>query len=528
MQVWSELEGKSCQAPQSSLPMARFLQRGLGALYRRYAECEERSIVPKSDDPLTKLSVKQAAKEIREGKLSSSDLVRAYYRRLKHVNLYINAVTETFEGEALEEARKVDDYIRNLDKNSEEFKNLPSTKPLLGIPVSIKSAFQVKGHRNISGLPHRRDIPLCAEDAPAVQRIRSAGGIPYCYTNVPDGCLWIESSNKIHGTTSSPYDNRTTSGGSSGGEGALISAEGSVIGIGSDLAGSIRIPALFNGIFGLKPVNDIPIEGHYPSVETDEMKIMASIGPLARYAEDLTVLYSVLSATPIPSNFELIKPTKVLQYFPPVGVIHPLDDDVKNAVPRVVNALTHQFGVKSEDFELPTIEKIVEWYVNEVRDPSRPAFKGTVNPNPSDFEGFTGTLKLLFGLSKSTFGSVYGEKVLTTPNDHKTYNKLHNELLEYRQKLNNILKDDVILVAPSLPLTHFFHNELIIRQTDWISTAMFSVLGVPVATVPLGLDSNGYPVGVQLVTARGNNYLLLRMQEVLEKTFGGWRPAERH
>lgn len=107
--------------------------------------------------------------------------------------------------------------------------------------------------------------------------------------------MWIESSNKIFGTTNSPYDNRTTCGGSSGGEGSVISSQGSLIGLGSDLGGSLRIPAMFNGIFSLKSVHTVSLKGHYPSTALDDydFNLVAAAGPMTRYAEDMPAYFSV-------------------------------------------------------------------------------------------------------------------------------------------------------------------------------------------------------------------------------------------
>ncbi|KIH48899.1 hypothetical protein ANCDUO_21028, partial [Ancylostoma duodenale] len=116
--------------------------------------------------------------------------------------------------------------------------------------------------------------------------MEAAGAILIAITNVPEACYWLESSNGIYGLTKNPYDSRRIVGGSSGGEGALISAAGSVIGIGSDIGGSIRIPSFMNGIFGLKPTPGVvPLDGHVPMPKGFQTE-MLRVGPMCRYVED--------------------------------------------------------------------------------------------------------------------------------------------------------------------------------------------------------------------------------------------------
>ncbi|CAD5216642.1 unnamed protein product [Bursaphelenchus xylophilus] len=496
------------------------------ALYKLYCQLEARVVTPESDNHLTKLSASEAAKKIREGELSSYALVKAYFNRIRFVNGFINAVAESFEAEALEEARRVDDYIQKLDKASEEYKNLEITKPLLGVPVSVKSSFDVKGHRTISGLTWRRNLPPVGDDAVAVERIRSAGGIPHCHTNVPDACLWIETFNKVFGTTSSPYDNRTTCGGSSGGEGAIISAEGSVIGIGTDIGGSVRMPAILNGIFSLKPVDDIPLDGHFPGGEGDDLHLMAGVGLLARYAHDLAIFYSALSYIPIPDNYINLKPTKIYTVICISDEHNELSDVIRNAVPKVVNALGEKFEVEVEELEIPKQNKIMEWYFNEINDPKLGTFTGAVFPFDDNVNLIAEKLKSLVGIGQVNPGTVECLQMFNQPRGLQEYTRIHNELLEYRVKINQILSDDVLVVAPSLPRNHYFHRELLFTPRDFFLTGIFNVLALPAAIAPIGLDNQGYPVTVQLAAKRGNDFLLTRTQEHIHDIFGGWKPPK--
>jgi fatty acid amide hydrolase 2 len=166
--------------------------------------------------------------------------------------------------------------------------------PLLGVPCTIKESFAVKGMPNCAGLLARRDH-RAETTAPSVQRLIDAGAIPLGLTNISELTLWCESDNRVYGRSSTPYDSSSAAGGSSGGEGAAVGSGASPFGLGSDIAGSIRIPAFFCGVFGHKPSNGlVPHTGSYP-VPHGEAKRLLGFGPLARRAEDLMPVLRILS-----------------------------------------------------------------------------------------------------------------------------------------------------------------------------------------------------------------------------------------
>eukprot|EP01089_Gocevia_fonbrunei_P016444 TRINITY_DN5090_c0_g1_i4.p1 TRINITY_DN5090_c0_g1~~TRINITY_DN5090_c0_g1_i4.p1 ORF type:complete len:166 (-),score=29.07 TRINITY_DN5090_c0_g1_i4:232-729(-) len=145
-----------------------------------------------------------------------------------------------------------------------------------------------------SGLKSRLGV-ISNQDAEVVNRLRKAGAIPLGVTNTSELCMWMESYNKCYGRTNNPYDLQRTCGGSSGGEGSIVAACGSPFGLGSDIGGSIRMPAYFNGIFGHKCTGGlISNDGQYP-IAVNEANLYLSTGPMCRYASDLMPLLSVMS-----------------------------------------------------------------------------------------------------------------------------------------------------------------------------------------------------------------------------------------
>ena len=224
---------------------------------------------------LTRRSATDLARAIREREVTSREVVERHIEVLRRANL--NAVVVTRFDEALEEADAADERVASGEAD------LPH---VLGVPCTIKESFAVAGLPNSAGLLSRKGKPA-TETAPAAQRLLDAGPILLGLTNLSELTMWIESDNRTYGRTVNAYDRRRTAGGSSGGEGAAIGAGGSPIGIGSDLGGSIRLPAFFNGVFGHKPsTGAVPMTGHFPNSEGDAMR-RAVAGPLARRAEDL-------------------------------------------------------------------------------------------------------------------------------------------------------------------------------------------------------------------------------------------------
>ncbi|KAK6053141.1 Amidase [Cooperia oncophora] len=222
--------------------------------------------------------------------LRPSQLVEAYIHRIEQVNPLINAAVVTLFDEARETAKKYDEQLNEL--NDDALDDLFSRRPLFGIPFSCKDSLEVEGQIVTSGSYYRKNN-RCTKTAVAVQRVRDAGGILIAITNVPELCAWIESTNVVYGRSRNPYDLRRIVGGSSGGEGALLSAAGTPVGVGSDVGGSIRIPSFVNGIFGLMPTPGfIPLTGHSPEPVGYKTQMLRN-GPMCRYVEDIPLLYKV-------------------------------------------------------------------------------------------------------------------------------------------------------------------------------------------------------------------------------------------
>jgi len=184
-------------------------------------------------NPVLTLSGTAQARLIREGQISSEELIGAHLARIEEVNPGLNAVVEVLREEALTAARGSDDRRSRGDAGG----------PLEGVPFSVKDSIEVRGTVCSAGTLGYRNNAKSTRDATLVSRLRGAGAIPLARTNLPDLLFAFESDNLIFGRTNNPYDATRSSGGSSGGEAALIAACGSPFGLGSDAAGSVRLPA---------------------------------------------------------------------------------------------------------------------------------------------------------------------------------------------------------------------------------------------------------------------------------------------
>jgi len=222
---------------------------------------------------------------LRLGELSSEQLVRQHLERLSQTQPLINGATRVYQEQALAEARRLD---ATGDKNL----------PLFGLPCSVKETFGLAGEEVTAGSLRMQPEPH-HNDAVIVQRLKDAGAIVIARSNVPEFAMTAESSNPRFGRTNNPLDFSRVAGGSTGGEGALIGSGASVFGVGSDILGSIRIPAAFCGIVGFKPHSGgVDNTGTWPAV-TGNTRAWHALGPLARSVRDAQLIYNVIAKEPV-------------------------------------------------------------------------------------------------------------------------------------------------------------------------------------------------------------------------------------
>ncbi|RMB98191.1 hypothetical protein DUI87_25094 [Hirundo rustica rustica] len=423
------------------------------------------------------------------------EVVEAYVERIKEVNPLINAVVKDRFEEALQEARQVDKLLSEGpgdDCLEEKF-------PLLGVPITVKEAFSLYGMPNTSGLVNRRNV-IATSDATVVSRLKQAGAIPLGVTNCSELCMWYESSNRVYGRTNNPYDLQRIVGGSSGGEGSVLAAACSVIGVGSDIGGSIRMPAFFNGVFGHKPTTGVvPNDGQFPDAHGVRTSYLCT-GPMCRYAEDLEPVLRVM-AGPGVSKLKLNEKVSLekikfhcMDHDGGSIFVSPVDKEILQAQKKVVEHLESDLGVRVQRVAIHKMKYSFQiWSAMMSSQDSK------------------GQVCQTLGLT---------EKLVNLNLSGKA--KLVSMGKSLQEEMEALLGSDGVLLYPSHPTIAPKHHSPICMPFNFAYTAIFNVLGLPVTQCPLGLGSEGLPLGIQLVAAAYNDHLTLAVARYLEKAFGGW------
>lgn len=235
---------------------------------------------------MTALGASALAAKIRDREYSCRQVAEAFLHQAAVAHQLTNCLTEIFFVEALEHAQQLDHVLQATGN---------TIGPLHGVPVSVKDHFNVKGQRTTAGYICFADLPVKNSDAHIVDILRNAGAVLYAKTNNPQCMMALETVSNIYGRTLNPWNTDLGAGGSSGGEGALLALHGSSLGVGSDLGGSVRVPAAFNGLYAFKPsANRVPMFGLECTMVGFE-SIMAVAGPIGHSVEDLELFFQLVS-----------------------------------------------------------------------------------------------------------------------------------------------------------------------------------------------------------------------------------------
>jgi amidase len=469
---------------------------------------------------------------LRRGDVSSVELVEACIARIEEVNPSLNAVVAKDYERAREAARAADDArSRGRDLGA-----------LHGLPITVKDSLQTAGLVTTSGaLSLRNFVPR--EDAVVVGRARSAGAVLLGKTNLPIFASDWQSYNDVYGRTNNPWDLARTVGGSSGGSAASLAAGFVPLEIGSDIAGSIRTPAHYCGVYGHKPSHGIlPPRGHIPGPPgTRSEPDLAVVGPMARTARDLMLALEVLAGPD-----ELAATAWKLELPPPraerledfrVGYwledpLCPVDASVRTVLEETIEALRPQ--VQLVDVKLPfKLEDVVPRYVRllfGVIGPDMPALLKALTRILLPHYAIVDRLGLPSDLvSKSASRGMH--------QSHADWNRANEGRTRLRWTCHELFRDIDVLLTPVAPVVAFPHqtsgNHLTRRimvdghkrpYTDhipWIALASAAYL--PATSAPAGLTSEGLPVNVQIIGPYLGDKTTLRFAELLAETRGGFR-----
>ncbi len=476
-------------------------------------------------DKLLTMSGVKLAGLIRKREVSSAEVVETHIRQIQKVNPIINAVVKDRFEQARQEAKQADDLVRS--------KPAESLPPFCGVPCTIKECFQLTGMPNASGMVSRKNI-ISREDASAVARVRKAGALPLGVTNTSELCMWYESYNNVYGRTNNPYNPAHIVGGSSGGEGAIIAAGGSPFGIGSDIGGSIRMPAFFNGVFGHKPTGGlVPATGQYPTAENEALTYL-STGPLARRAEDLMPLLRIIAGPdgkdPSTREFKLGDPATVkisglnVINVPDNGS-HKVSEDLRQAQQKVADYLGSK-GAKVKTVHLEKLKSSIDIWSSSIDDATKTLYRNLLGDG-KDISPIWELLKFPFGASPHTLPSIVLALIENIPRMMPSRLKKFVELgKELRAELIQMIGPNGVMLYPSFANPAPKHNAPLISPFKYAYTAIINIMTFPVTQTPLGLNQQGLPLGVQVAGIPGNDHLTIAVGLELEKAFGGWAPPE--
>ncbi len=474
------------------------------------------------------LSAVEISEMIGQKRISPSELLDAYIARVEKYNPRLNAIVHYDFERARGAARAADELIARGGE-------LP---PLLGLPCTIKDSLEVAGMTSTGGILSLKDhIP--ANDADVVARVRVAGANIFGKTNVPYTSGDFQSFNDIYGVTNNPYDLARTPGGSSGGPAAAVAAGLSAFEIGSDIGGSIRLPAHFCGLFGLKTSYGIvPMRGHIPpppgSLAPSDLSVA---GPLTRSARDLTLILDSI-AGPADNN-----PAGRLD-IPPARVKDPkdlrvavwLEDDFTNvdkeSIALIESAAKALAGAGAKvDFDARPDFTLREAFVNyalilyaivadgfpdPVRDQMIEAAR-TVDPDDTSHTALQARATVL---------------------NYSEWLALNQTRESHRAKWADFFKSHDALLCPVTPVPAFLHDHrgMTKRRLDvngaeqpyldlihWAGLATGSFL--PAAVAPVGQTKTGLPVGVQIIGPWLEDRTPIAVAAMLEDLIGGFVPA---
>ena len=464
-------------------------------------------------------------------RISASELLAHTIARIEALDVPINAIIIRDFDRARDAARAADAALGRGDR-----------LPLLGIPVTLKEPFNVAGLPTTWGFPQFKDFRP-TEDALVVARLKAAGAVIIGKTNIPIGLRDFQSYNEIYGATNNPWDLGRSPGGSSGGSGAALAAGFGPLSIGSDIGGSIRVPAHFCGVFGHKPsLGLVPLRGYSlpPAPPVPGQGDLAVVGPMTRTAPDLALSLDVIAgpdetrdgvgyrlALPAPRhdqlrNFRIL----VIDTHP----LMPTGDAVRSAIRRLADRLGKAGArVARSSASLPDLAESARLYMR--------LLNGARSPR----------------LTPAALAEAQGLAAALAPDDRslqaeraRGWGMLHREWLaadatrlQLQQKWYELFRefDAVIYPAAAVPAFPHDHSEPFdARQFDidgklydysdacfiWADPA--STCGLPATAVPIDRTTSGLPIGVQIIGPYLEDRTTIALAGLIEREFGGFVP----
>ena len=416
---------------------------------------------------------------LRKKSFSATDLCEASIARIEKLDANINAVVVRDFERARADARAAD-----LAIGRGEF------KPLTGVPMTVKESFDLRGYPTTWGIEAHREH-RAREDALAVQRVKAAGAIVLGKTNVPPVLADWQTENPIYGRTHNPHDLERSAGGSSGGSAAAVAMGFSAVEIGTDIGGSVRIPAAFCGVYGHKTsYGVIPMGGHYPGGTTPAATLLGVAGPIARSAEDLATVLDAVAGPDAESSANRLA--------------LPLPRHERLASFRVF-VLDHHPVARADIQILGALETLADHLVKEGASVAR---QSSLLP---DMNAAWRTYQSML-LTTITRGDPPGPRKPISAHD---WFGLLDDQLRIRRQWSDFFRHFDIVLAPAFGTVAFPHTS----EPDWRQrplpidgepskfgdqlgwAGIATVANLPSTAIPLGVNKAGLPLAVQAIGA---------------------------
>ena len=471
-------------------------------------------------------SARKLATMVRTRNISAAELLDHYLARVAKYNPKLNAIVATDIPAAKKRARAAD---RALAKGE-------TWGPFHGVPMTVKEALDVKGLPTTFGLPEFKNHSATT-NALAVDRWQNAGAIVFGKTNVPPWLADSQSANPVYGTTNNPWDETRTPGGSSGGSSAAVAAGLTAIEVGSDIASSIRNPAIYTGIYGHKPTYGIcPPRGHAvrDRISPDDINV---IGPLARAAGDLEAALAVMAG---PDEIDSVGYKLALQPSKKKAL-----KDFRVAV--MLNDPTSEIDREMQD-SLQGLADFLGKKKAKVNDTARPAFdmarahwlfnmmlRAATSHRQTD-EDFARNTKAAEALSPDDDG--FGARAMRGQTiRHRDWLMLNEERTRMRWAWHEFFKDYDLFLCPLVPTAAHKHNATPVGQrtveingkTMPFGQTLFwsGLIGLPylpATAIPTGISKNNMPLGIQMAGPQYGDLTCIHMAKLLEQEYRGFVP----
>jgi Asp-tRNA(Asn)/Glu-tRNA(Gln) amidotransferase A subunit family amidase len=453
---------------------------------------------------LARKSLRDIATLIRLRLVSPVEVAQARLDQIERLNPDLNAIV-TLAPDVIERARAAEAALLRDEKWG----------PLHGVPITIKDTIETAGLRTTSGSKIRSEY-VPQHDAPAVARLKAAGAIILGKTNAAEMAMDYNADNPVFGRTNHPLNHDLTPGGSSGGEAVAIATHMSLGGLGSDLAGSLRIPAHFCGICALKPTTGrVPGELQFPP-SIGPYSLGAVIGPMGRTVADLRLLFGVLSPDPLERASENVLGCRVAWYTD--DGVAPVTEETARAVRAAASALKY-VGLQVEERRPPHVERGNELWLKIFSRASVVQLRGIYQGREREGGSF-----VRWRLSTA-------DDTPVPPLDEYIASWMERDRL--REELVEWMETTPIIIAPVGATPAYPHDKLKVtvrgetfgafRAFSYAQT--FSVFNLPVVTVPAGKSAEGLPIGVQIVGGPFMEERIIEVADIVEEALSTDRPS---